>query len=285
MTNGTFQLDGRTAIARMGFGTMRLPAWPTGEQPSTETAVTVLRRAVELGVNHIDTADFYARDGVTANALIREALYPYPDDLVLATKVGPRFDGTTPLPPADPGELRADVERNLEELGVDRIGLVNLRVGGLEGPSDQPLSAHFEALAALREEGLIQHLGLSNVTAARLAEAQRIAPVATIQNHYNLTNRADDELVDSCAAQGIGYVPFFPLGGHVDPDFLHDERLVSVAERRDATPAQVALRWLLERSPAMLLIPGTSTPAHLELNMAAVDVKLDDQDMAALSTL
>lgn len=287
MTNGNFQLDGRTTIARMGFGTMRLPGWPTGGQPDTGTAITVLRRAVELGVNHIDTAAFYARDGVSANALIREALHPYPDGLVLATKVGPRFGsgGVTPAPPAAPDELREDVERNLEELGVDRIGLVNLRVGGIDGPWDEPLGAHFEALAALREEGLIGHLGLSNVTPARLAEAQRIAPVATVQNHYNLTNRADDGLVDTCAEQGVGYVPFFPLGGHVDPDFLADERLSAVARRRDVTPAQVALAWLLARSPSILLIPGTSTPAHLEQNIAAADVRLDDQDLSELGAL
>ncbi|MQA08324.1 MAG: oxidoreductase [Pseudonocardiaceae bacterium] len=278
-------MGGDRNIARMGFGTMRLPAWPTGTQPNTDDAIRVLRRAVELGVNHIDTAAFYARDGVSANALIREALHPYPDDLVLATKVGPRFDGTTQLPPAEPRELRADVEHNLRELGTDRIDLVNLRVGGLEGPSDEPLSAHFAALAELREEGLIRHLGLSNVTADRLAEAQRIAPVASVQNHYNLANRADDKLVDTCAEQGIGYVPFFPLGGHVDPDFLADERIVAVSRRRGATPAQVVLAWLLGRASSMLLIPGTGSVRHLEQNIAAINVALDEHDYAELNSI
>lgn len=268
----------------MGFGTMRLPGWPTGSYADPETAHAILRRAVELGVDHIDTAWFYRRDGRSANTYLREALHPYPEKLVLATKIGPRFDEQDrPAPPAQTlGELRRDLEANLTELGIDRIGLVNLRLGGMEGPSDEDLSEPFEALATLRSEGLIEALGVSNVTPRALDQARSIAPVASVQNAFNVVDQADAELVDYCAEHGIGYVPFFPLGGHVNPGMLEDPELVAVARAYDVHPAKIALAWLLHRAPNILLIPGTSTLAHLESNLAAADLELADEDVDRL---
>ncbi|TCP52976.1 aryl-alcohol dehydrogenase-like predicted oxidoreductase [Tamaricihabitans halophyticus] len=287
MSDAFFKLGADRPIARIGFGSMSLPAWPAGRQPDRDTAIAVLRKTVDLGVNHIDTAAFYARAGVRANELIRAALHPYPDDLLLATKVGPRFDtdGVTPLAPAGPTELRAEVQRNLTELGTDHIGLVNLRLGGVDGLWDGPVAESFAALAELRAEGLIGHLGLSNVTASVLAEAQRVAPVASVQNLYNIASRSDDPLVDSCAEQGIGYVPFCPLGGLFDPSLLSHEVLGTVAARHGCGPAQVALAWLLARSPSILLIPGTANPAHLEQNLAARNLRLSEQDMTELASI
>lgn len=285
--NNEYSLGGELAVNRLGFGTMKLTGWPMGTAPSTDDALAVLRRAVELGVNHIDTAGFYTGPGVTANSLIREALHPYPADLVLGTKVGPRFDndGLSPLPYAPPGELRRDVEANLTELGIDRIHIVNLRVGGVSEPAEGPVAEHVEALAALRAEGLIGHIGVSNVTPDQLEQARRIVPVSCVQNHYNLVHRGDDALVDNCAEAGIAFVPFFPLGGHVDPSVVQLPPVVDVAQRNDVTPAQVALAWSLHRSPNILAIPGTADAAHLEQNVAAAQVRLSDDDLAELNSI
>ncbi|MFI8930023.1 oxidoreductase [Streptomyces sp. NPDC053474] len=276
---GRWNLGGDLPVNRMGFGAMRLPG-RTWEGPAgdPEAAVAVLRRAVELGVDHIDTAAFYFYKDLSANAFIRQALHPYPDDLVIATKVGPdRSPDHDWLDAAGPEKLKADVHRNLRQLGVDRLDLVYLRFLSKDGPGD----GRFEALAALREEGLIRHLGVSNATAAQLAEAQRIAPVAAVQNRYSPVSRdaEADALVELCARQGIAFVPFFPLGGAGAP---HLAALRKVAERHGASAAQVGLAWSLSVSPAVLAIPGTSSLAHLEENVAAAALTLDTEDLTAL---
>ena len=279
---GVWQLGGDTPLARMGFGAMRLPLKDlNGPARDPERGIAVLRRARELGVNHIDTAAFYFHDGVRANVLIREALAPYPADLVLATKVGPSraADGSF-LPEAAPEQLRGQVEQNLTELGVDRLDLVNLRVGhGLER-DETPVSARFEALAALQEEGLITHLGVSNVTAAQLAQARSVAPVTSVQNRYGLNDREDEGLLRHCAEEGIAYVPYFPLGGETGAQAARIDR---IAARRGLSPAQLALAWLLSRSRAVLAIPGTGSLAHLEENVAAGEVQLTETELAEIA--
>lgn len=277
-------LGGDLSVARVGYGAMKLTGWPRGDRPSRETALAVLRRAVELGVNHIDTSYYYSRDGVAANDLIREALHPYPDDLVIVTKVGALVEGSDiTLPAAEkagltPGNLRRGVEANLRSLGVDRLDVVNLRMGDLDR-GGTPLAEPLETLLALREEGLIRHLGVSNVTAEELAEARAIAPIACVQNLYNLVRREDDPIVDACAEAGIAYVPFFPVGGFQP---LTAERLDAVAARHGVTVPQVALAWLLARSPNILVIPGTGSLDHLEENVAAGALKLTAEDLADL---
>lgn len=284
MTTGRWALGGDLSVARIGYGAMKLTGWPRGERPGREAALAILRRAVELGVNHIDTSNYYARDGVAANDLIREALHPYPDDLVIVTKVGALVEGSDlALPDADktgltPDNLRRGVEANLRSLGVDRLDVVNLRMGDLDRTT-AALAAPLEALLALRAEGLIRHLGVSNVTAAEFAQAREIAPIACVQNLYNLARRDDDPLIDACAQAGIAYVPFFPVGGFQP---ITAERLDAVAARHDVTAPQVALAWLLARSPNMLPIPGTGSLAHLEQNIAAGTLKLSTQDIAEL---
>ncbi|MEU5881174.1 oxidoreductase [Spirillospora sp. NPDC047279] len=284
MTGDQWALGGDLRVARVGYGAMKLSGWPVGGGPGRETGLAVLRRAVELGVDHIDTSHYYAHDGVAANDLIREALHPYPDDLVIVTKVGALVEGSdVALPPGEasgltPDGLRRGIEANLRTLGVDRLDVVNLRMGGVDG-SPTPLAGPLETLLALREEGLIRHLGVSNVSAAEFAEARRIAPIVCVQNLYNVSQRDDDPVVDECAEAGIAYVPFFPVGGFQP---LTAEHLVTVAARHDATVAQVALAWLLARSPNILLIPGTSSPAHLEENVAARDLRLTPEDFALL---
>ncbi|CAL9520248.1 MULTISPECIES: oxidoreductase [unclassified Streptomyces] len=280
-----FRLGGDLTIGRLGFGAMRLPTNSFhGPARDPETGRAVLRRAVELGVNHIDTAAFYTSgDGtVRANDLIREALHPYPDDLVIATKVGPlrRPDGSLEAT-TDPGALRALVEENLKGLGLDRLDLVYLRIGGLAPtPHGESVAARFEALAALREEGLIRHLGLSNVDAGHLAEARAIAPVAAVQNHFHTDKRDDTEVLARCEEAGIAYVPFFPLGGGLTD--LRGDRIAKVADRHGATVPQIALAWLLASSPVTLAIPGTGTPSHLEENTAAGSIALTAEDLADL---
>lgn len=280
---GSWMLGGDRRIARMGYGAMRLPArsWngPAGDR---DTALAVLRRAVDLGVDHIDTAAFYMHGDLAANELIRAALSPYPAELVIATKVGPRRGPGDAGPTGElaAGELRAAVEQNLRELGRDHLDLVYLRVGGIGAPADDSIMERFAVLAALRDEGLIRHLGLSNVTAAHVTEAQRIAPVAAVQNRFSLMLQDDADLLGGCAEQGIAYVPFFPLGGFGLPD---DEVIARIAVRHDATVAQVLLAWLLVRSPAMLAIPGTSSLAHLEENVAAAGLRLTPADLAELA--
>jgi aryl-alcohol dehydrogenase-like predicted oxidoreductase len=281
-TNG-FRLGGDLGINRIGFGAMRLArsGW-SGPARDPETGLAVLRRAVELGVDHIDTADYYrSGDGaVRANSLIRQALYPYPSGLVIATKVGPIFGPNGPSQAGAAG-LRHLVEANLESLGVDRLDLVYLRIGVMTPPHGESLAERFEALAALREEGLIRHLGLSNIDAAQLAEAHAIAPVAAVQNHFHIARRDEAALLDSCAAQSIAFVPYGPIGsGHTD---LNDARLARVAARHDAAVSQIALAWLLALSPVTLAIPGTGSLAHLEENMAAGAIALTGDEVAALA--
>ncbi|MFF5051656.1 oxidoreductase [Micromonospora sp. NPDC000663] len=262
--------DGLT-LSRMGYGAMQL-AGPGvfGPPLDRDGAIAVLREAVDRGIRHIDTSDFYGP--VVVNELIREALHPYPEDLHLVTKVGARRGADASwIPALEPDELKAQVRDNLKHLGLDVLDVVNLRIGVAEGTGDDPLSEQFGALAELRKEGLIRHLGLSNVTPEQLTEAQAIAPVVTVQNLYNLANRKDDALVDRCAAENIAFAAFFPLGGFTP---LQSDTLNDVAARLDASPQQVALAWLLQRSPTTVLIPGTSSVAHLRDNMAAADLQL-----------
>lgn len=278
MTTKTFSLGGDLTINRLGFGAMRL-ATGTFDGPTrpSATGIAVLRRAVELGVNHIDTAGFYGRGGVRANEQIRTALAPYPADLVIATKVGP-LPGPDGVPSgqATPDQLRGLVETDLRTLGLDRLDLVYLRVGGMTGPGGESIADRFAALAELRAEGLIRHLAISNVDAAQFAEARTVAPVTAVQNKY-----ADDSaLLAECEAAGIAYVPYFPLGGGGTP--LDTERLGKVAARRGATTAQIAIAALLATSPSVLAIPGTGTLAHLEENVAAGDIDLGDEDLSEL---
>jgi pyridoxine 4-dehydrogenase len=280
---GDFILGGDRPVRRLGFGTMRLPAGAfTGPPRDPETGIAVLRRAVELGVNHIDTADFYVRGDVAANDLVRRALAPYADDLVIATKVGPLLgpDGM-PSRQAPPEGLRALVEKNLTELGLDRLDLVYLRIGGMSPDPAESLAARFEVLAGLREEGLIRHLGVSNVHAGQLTEAQAIAPVAAVQNHFHVHHTEGAEILRRCEETGAGFVPYFPLGGGDRP--LEAERLARVAARHDATPSQVALASLLALSPVMLPIPGTGSLGHLEENVAAGALSLTEEDLAELA--
>lgn len=278
MTIKTFSLGGNLTINRLGFGAMRL-AMGTFDGPprAPENGIAVLRRAVELGVNHIDTAGFYGRGAVRANELIRTALTPYRDDLVIATKVGP-LPGPNGMPSeqATPDQLRGLVEADLRSLGLDRLDLVYLRVGGMTGPGGESIAERFTVLAELRAEGLIRHLGVSNVDAAQFAEARAIAPVAAVQNRHT----DDMGLLAECEETGIAYVPYFPLGGGGDP--LDAERLGKVAARLGATTAQVQIASLLAKSPSLLAIPGTGSLDHLEENLAANDLSLSDEDLSHL---
>jgi len=269
-------------FTRVGYGAMQL-AGPGvfGPPKDRDEAIAVLRTAVDLGIRHIDTADFYGPH--VTNELIREALAPYPPDLHIVTKVGARRDERGGWPHArTPAELRAQVHDNLRRLGVDALDVVNLRVGGVEAPEPGSIAEQFEALARLRQQGLIRHLGLSTVTADQLAEARLIAPVVCVQNLYNLARRGDDPLVDLTAEQGIAYVPYFPLGGFSP---LQSDALERVAARLGATPMAVALAWLLRRSPNILLIPGTASVAHLRENVAAATLELPPDAAAELDAI
>ncbi|MEW2358321.1 oxidoreductase [Spirillospora sp. NPDC029432] len=283
--DGNWELGGDLRIARMGFGAMRLAASSIdGPANDRGNGIAVARRAVELGVDHIDTAAFYERDGLGANDMLREALSPYPDGLVIATKVGPYKGPDDPVPTGEvaAGELRGEVERNLRELGLDRLDLVNLRVGGMAPPPDDSIAERFEVLAGLREEGLIRHLGVSHVSLAQLEEARRIAPVAAVQNWFDVTRPQDAAMLGLCEREGIAYVPYFPLGGFGIPDA---PELKEIAGRHGATVAQVLLAGLLALSPAMLAIPGTSSIAHLEENVAAAGLRLTPEDLAEIDRL
>ena len=268
-------------ISRMGFGAMQL-AGPGvfGPPRDRDQALAVLREAVESGVTHIDTSDFYGP--VVVNELIREALHPYPAGLRIVTKVGARRgpDGSW-RPSLEPADLVAQVRENLAHLGVDALDVVNLRLSA-HGTGEEPVAGQFGALAELQKEGLIRHLGLSEASDAQLTEAQAIAPVVTLQNLYNLASRGDEALVDRCAAEGIAYAAYFPLGGFTP---LASATLESVAARLGASPQQVALAWLLRRSPTMVLIPGTSSLAHLRENIAAVSLVLPSEAVAELDTV
>jgi len=276
---GTFALGDR-AVNRMGYGAMQL-AGPGVFGPPMDhaAALAVLRAALEAGVNHIDTSDFYGPH--VTNRIIREALHPYADDLVIVTKVGAlRGEDASWNPAQSPAELEQAVHDNLRNLGLDVLEVVNLRImGDVHAPSEGSLEPQFSALAKLQQRGLIRHLGLSNVTAAQVAEAQCIAPVVCVQNQFNLAHREDDAIVDALAAQGIAYVPFFPLGGFSP---LQSQTLSDVAARLGATPMQVALAWLLARAPNILLIPGTSSLGHLHENLAAAELRLGADVMAEL---
>jgi aryl-alcohol dehydrogenase-like predicted oxidoreductase len=278
--SGTFAIGGDLPVARLGFGTMRLPRGTfTGPVRDAKDGIEVLRRAVELGVNHIDTASFYRRGDVVANELVRQALAPYGDDLVIATKVGPMLgpDGT-PGKQATADQLRGLVEDNLRELGLDHLDLVYLRVGGMNAPGGEPIGERFAALAELCEEGLIRHLGVSNVDAEQLASARDVAPVAAVQNAFHVHATADAALLAECARTGTAFVPFFPLGGGRDP--IDASRLEKTAARYGATVQQVALAALLAASPVMLPIPGTGNLAHLEENVGAASLRLTAEDIA-----
>ncbi|MEU5722298.1 aldo/keto reductase family oxidoreductase [Micromonospora sp. NPDC047738] len=281
LPGGTFPL-GDLTVARMGYGAMQL-AGPHvfGPPADRDAAVAVLREAVELGINHIDTADFYGP--YVTNEIIREALHPYPDDLRIVTKVGSLRDAEGNWPRAlAPEQLRQAVHDNLDHLGLDVLDVVNLRVGGFDRPAPGSIAEPFTALAQLQQEGLIKHLGLSTVNSEQLAEAQSIAPVVCVQNYYNIANRDDDTLIGSLAAQGIAYVPYFPLGGFSP---LQSEELNAVAARLDATPMAVALAWLLKRSPNILLIPGTSSVAHLRENVSAAALPLPEDALTELDRI
>ena len=269
-------------LTRAGYGAMQL-AGPGvfGPPKDRDAAIAVLRTAVDLGINHIDTADFYGP--YVTNEIIREALAPYPDGLHIVTKVGARRDEQGGWPHArTPAELTAQVHDNLRHLGLDALDVVNLRVGGLEEPEPGSIAEQFGALAGLRQQGLIRHLGLSTVTAGQLAEAQSIAPVVCVQNMYNIARRGDDALVDLTAGQGIAYVPYFPLGGFSP---LQSVALQEVAARLGATPMAVALAWLLQRSPNILLIPGTSSVEHLRENIASAALRLPADAAAELDAI
>lgn len=281
LAGGTYPV-GDLTLTRVGYGAMQL-AGPGvfGPPEDRDAAIAVLREAVELGIRHIDTADFYGPH--VTNELIREALAPYPDDLHIVTKVGARRDEAGGWPHArTPGELRQAVHDNLRRLGLDVLDVVNLRMGGVSGPEAGSIAEQFEALAALQQDGLIRHLGLSTVDAAQLAEAQAIAPVVCVQNLYNLAHREDDALLASTAAQGIAYVPYFPLGGFAP---LQSAELDAVAAELGRSRMAVALAWLLQRSPNVLLIPGTSSGAHLRENVAGAGLQLDAGTVRRLDTI
>ncbi|CAN5144431.1 aldo/keto reductase family oxidoreductase [soil metagenome] len=276
----TFKLGNR-AVKRLGYGAMQL-AGPGvfGPPRDPEAALAVLREAVASGVDHIDTSDFYGPH--VTNRLIREALHPYPDDLVIVTKIGARRGEDASWNPAfSADDLTRAVHDNLENLGLEALDVVNLRaMFSRHGPAEGSIAAPLTVLADLQRQGLVRHIGLSNVTATQLAEGRSIADIVCVQNQYNLAHREDDALIDALAADGIAYVPFFPLGGFSP---LQSEALNAVAADLDATPMQVALAWLLRRSPNILLIPGTSSVAHLRENLAAGDLVLSDQAMTTLN--
>jgi pyridoxine 4-dehydrogenase len=278
----TFSLAGRT-VRRMGYGAMQL-AGPGvfGPPKDRDAALAVLREAVASGVDHIDTSDFYGPH--VTNQIIREALHPYADGLVIVTKVGAVRDGQGAwLPAIEPKDLERGVHDNLRNLGLEAMDVVNLRVmGSIHAPSEGSIARQVDALAELQRQGLVRHIGLSNVTSAQVAEAQGIVEVVCVQNQYNLVQREDEALVDELAEQGIAYVPFFPLGGFTP---IQSSVLSAVAQKLGSTPMQVALAWLLHRSPNILLIPGTSSVAHLRENLQAAQLSLPDDILAELDTI
>ena len=282
LPGGTFTMAPDLTVTRVGYGAMQL-AGPGvfGPPADREAAVAVLREAVDLGINHIDTSDFYGP--FVTNEIIKEALHPYPENLRIVTKVGSRRDEKGGwLEAHSPEALKRAVHDNLERLGVDAMDVVNMRAGGFSGPEEGSIAPQFTALAELQQEGLIKHLGVSTVSAEQIAEAQSIAPVVCVQNFYNIANRGDDDLIDSLASQGIAYVPYFPLGGFTP---LQSDTLGTVAARLGTRPFAVALAWLLQRSPNILLIPGTSSVAHLRENVAGAGLTLSEDDIAELNTI
>jgi pyridoxine 4-dehydrogenase len=284
---GTFILRNTSiTLNRMGYGAMQLAGRDEGKMvwgPPRDVpgAIAVLREAVASGVNHIDTSDYYGP--YVTNQLIKQALHPYPDDLVIVTKVGARrrSDGSWPHARSRQ-EIIDAVHDNLRNLGLDVMDVVNLRLGGFMGPEDEPFEEPLTALAELKQQGLVRHIGLSTVSAKQLAEAQAITEIACIQNFYNVAQRGDDGFIDALAAQGIAYVPYFPLGGFSP---LQSSKLDGVAASLGATPMQVALAWLLRRSPNLLLIPGTSSVGHLKENLEAAKLELPEKAIAELDSI
>ncbi|MET8642682.1 aldo/keto reductase family oxidoreductase [Streptomyces sp. NPDC004096] len=281
LPGGTWPL-GDLTVTRFGYGAMQL-AGPgvMGPPADRDRALAVLREVVDLGITHIDTSDAYGPR--VTNQLIREALHPYPASLHVVTKVGAIRDQQGGWPTArKPEDLRRSVQENLDSLGVEVLDVVNLRLGNAEGPRPGSLAEAFGTLVELQQQGLIRHLGVSNATAEQVAEARAIAPIVCVQNMYNLAYRQDDGLIDTLAADGVAYVPFFPLGGF-DP--LQSSVLSAVAARLDSTPMSVALAWLLQRSPNILLIPGTSSAEHLRENVAGAGLSLSDAELAELDKI
>jgi len=285
---GSFTLPGTSlAVNRMGYGAMQLSGrdgdklvW--GPPKDVDEAIAVLREAVASGVNHIDTSDYYGPH--VTNQIIRKALSPYPKDLVIVTKLGARRteDGAW-LPAFSREDLTAGVHANLRNLGLDVLDVVNLRsMFSVHGPAEGSIEEEITILAELQQKGLIRHIGVSNITASQIAQARRIVPIVCVQNMYNLVQRADDTLVDDLARDGIAYVPFFPLGGFSP---LQSAALSDIAARLDATPMQVALAWLLQRSPNILLIPGTSSVGHLRENLKAATLQLSSEIVAELDAI
>jgi pyridoxine 4-dehydrogenase len=282
LPGGTFTMGEDLTVTRMGYGAMQL-AGPHvfGPPADQDAAIAVLQKVVEFGITHIDTSDYYGP--YVTNQIIREALHPYPDGLHIVTKVGARRDAQGGVFAAmAPHELRQAVDDNLDHLGLDALDVVNLRVMKVESSELRSIAEPFTALVELQQEGLIKHLGLSTVSAEQIEEAQSIAPVVCVQNLYNIANRGDDELIDSLAAQGIAYVPYFPLGGFSP---LQSGTLASVAERLGATLMAVALAWLLQRSENILLIPGTSSVAHLRENVVGAGLRIPEAELAELDTI
>jgi len=278
--------DTSLSVKRMGYGAMQLAGkdgnkmvW--GPPRDVEEAIAVLREAVESGVNHIDTSDFYGPH--VTNQIIRQALHPYSDDLVIVTKVGARrgSDGSW-LPARSRQEIISAVHDNLRNISLDALQVVNLRLGALAGPEDESFEEPLATLVELKQKGLIRHIGLSNVSPAQLAQAQVITPIVCIQNHYNLVHRADDAFITDLAREGIAFVPFFPLGGFTP---LQSDTLSSVASRLSATPMQVALAWLLHRSPNILVIPGTSSRNHLHENLKAAALQIPAGSLVELDAI
>ena len=282
LPGGTFKLADDLVLTRTGYGAMQL-AGPHvfGPPADHHGALAVLREIVSLGINHIDTSDFYGPH--ITNQLIKKALHPYPEQLRIVTKVGARRDAKGNwLKALAPDELRRAIHDNLTNLGLDSLDAVNLRVGGLDAPEPGSIAEQFSVLAEMQQEGLTKHLGLSTVSAEQIAEAQSIAPVVCVQNFYNIANRQDDSLIDSLAEQGIAYVPYFPLGGFSP---LQSDTLSRVAARLKANPMGVALAWLLQRSPNILLIPGTSSVEHLRENVAGAGLQLPDDAIKELNEI
>ncbi len=280
---GRFTLPGNSlSLNRVGYGAMRLSGpgiW--GPPDDRAAAVAVLREAVKLGVNHIDTSDFYGPH--VTNEIIREALHPYPADLTIVTKIGfRRGDDKSWIPAFSRDELTSAVHDNLRNLGLDALDVVNLRCGGAHGPTENSIADHLVVLNDLKRDGLIRHIGLSNITPRQYDEGRAMTDVVCVQNQYNIAQRDDDSFIDALNQHGVAYVPFFPLGGFSP---LQSSTLNDVARSLDATPMQVALAWLLQRSPNILLIPGTSSVEHLRENIGAAELKLSDETIARLNAL
>jgi pyridoxine 4-dehydrogenase len=283
MTHTDTFLLGNRPVRRVGYGAMQLAGKGVfGPPKDRTTAIAVLKEAAASGVNHVDTSDFYGPH--ITNQIIREALHPYPRDLVIVTKVGARRGADASwIPALEPEDIRRGVHDNLRNLGLDALDVVNVRImGDIHSPSEGSIEKQVTAVAELQRQGLVRHVGLSNVTPTQIKEAQRLTPIVCVQNQYNVIHREDDALVDDLARQGIAYVPFFPLGGFTP---IQSSALFKVAASLGTTPMQVALAWLLERSPNILLIPGTSSPGHLRENLNADKLELNASVLAELDAI